>query len=60
MLRYLPNSLTLARLLLAAPLGMLVLQQQYQWALAVGLLAGLSDALDGFLARRLNAHSRVG
>ncbi|MCP5165002.1 MAG: CDP-alcohol phosphatidyltransferase family protein [Pseudomonadales bacterium] len=60
MLRYLPNSLTLARLLLAVPLGMLVLQQQYQWALAVGLLAGLSDALDGFLARRLNAHSRVG
>lgn len=60
MLRYLPNGLTLSRLLLAAPLGLLVLLEQYQWALAVGLLAGLTDALDGLLARRLNARSRFG
>jgi cardiolipin synthase len=60
MLQSLPNSLTLSRLLLAGPLGLLVLLEQYQWALAVGLLAGLTDALDGFLARRLNAQSRFG
>ena len=60
MLQYLPNSLTVLRLLLAGPLGWLVLREQYHWALVVGLLAGLTDALDGLLARRLNALSRFG
>lgn len=60
MLRYLPNCLTFTRLLLAVPLGALILQGEYAWALAVGLLAGISDALDGFFARRLNALSRFG
>jgi len=60
LLKYLPNCLTASRLLLAGPLGYLILQQDYQWALLVGLLAGLSDALDGFFARRLNALSRFG
>jgi cardiolipin synthase len=60
MLRYLPNSLTLLRLLLALPLGVLILRENYTWALGIGVLAGVSDALDGFLARRLNALSRFG
>ncbi|MCB1705092.1 MAG: CDP-alcohol phosphatidyltransferase family protein [Halioglobus sp.] len=60
MLRQLPNSLTFARLLLALPLGWLILREQYDWALAIGAMAGVSDALDGFLARRLNALSRFG
>ena len=60
MLRYLPNSLTFLRLLLALPLGMLILREQYDWALAVGVFAGVTDALDGFFARRLNALSRFG
>jgi cardiolipin synthase len=60
MLRYLPNCLTLSRLLLAGPLGFLILQGRYREALVVGALAGLTDALDGFFARRLNAHSRFG
>jgi cardiolipin synthase len=60
MLRYLPNSLTFLRLLLAVPLGILILRENYTWALGVGCLAGLSDALDGFFARRLGALSRFG
>lgn len=60
MLRYLPNSLTVLRLLLAVPLGVLILHEDYAWALGVGLLAGLSDALDGFAARRLGVFSRIG
>ena len=46
MLRQLPNALTFSRLVLALPLGWLILQQQYGWALAVGLVAGVTDALD--------------
>ncbi len=60
MLQYLPNSLTVLRLLLAVPLGVLILREDYAWALGVGVLAGLSDALDGLIARHLGAFSRIG
>lgn len=60
MLDYLPNSLTVLRLLLALPLGLLILREEYAWALGIGLLAALSDALDGFFARRLGVFSRIG
>lgn len=60
MLHYLPNSLTVLRLLLALPLGIFILRAEYHSALGIGLLAGLSDALDGFIARRMGALSRFG
>ncbi len=60
MWQYLPNSLTVLRLLLAVPLGIFILHEAYAWALFVGVLAGLSDVLDGFFARRLGAFSRIG
>jgi cardiolipin synthase len=60
MLQFLPNALTLSRLLLAAPLGYFIMQHAYEWALVTGLVAGVTDALDGFAARRLNALSRLG
>lgn len=60
MLKYLPNALTTLRLLLALPLGILILRQDYQLALWVGLLAGITDALDGFAARKLNYLSPLG
>ena len=60
MLQYLPNALTFSRLLLAAPLGYLILHEQFGWALGIGLIAGITDALDGFAARRLGVFSRLG
>lgn len=60
MLQYLPNALTLSRLLLAIPLGILILRGDFSWAVGVGILAGVTDALDGYFARRLNAFSRWG
>jgi cardiolipin synthase len=60
MVKYLPNALTVLRLVLVLPLGLLILDQQYTAALLVGAFAGVTDALDGFLARRLNALSRFG
>ena len=56
----LPNAITLARLL-AVPLAVwLVVQGWYEAALWLFLLAGLSDAVDGWLARRLGQVSRLG
>lgn len=34
--------------------------EQYRWGLALGVFAGLTDYLDGYLARRLNQRTRIG
>ncbi len=48
----LPNLITLARLCAVPPALWLVLDGRPGWAFAVFVLAGASDALDGWLARR--------
>lgn len=60
MLNWLPNALTLSRLLLVLPLAYLILEQEFYYALLVGAIAGFTDMLDGFAARRLQAFSRLG
>ncbi|MFK7974974.1 MAG: CDP-alcohol phosphatidyltransferase family protein [Halioglobus sp.] len=60
MLRYLPNALTVSRMLIAVPLGFFILHKQFEIAFFLGVSAGLSDLLDGYFARRLNAFSRWG
>jgi cardiolipin synthase len=60
LLRQLPNALTTLRLLLAVPLCLLILREQHAAALGIAALAGLSDAVDGRLARRLDAATRYG
>jgi cardiolipin synthase len=46
------NQLTLLRMLLIPVLALLVLYDRMGWALVVLVLAALTDALDGLLARR--------
>ena len=58
--RWLPNALTIGRILAVPPLVVLLLTQQYPLALAVAVFAGISDLLDGWLARRFNWQSRFG
>lgn len=59
-LRQIPNILTLLRLVLTVPIAWLLLQEQYALALLWFALAGASDGLDGFLARRFGWISRFG
>ncbi len=56
----LANGLTILRLLTAAPTAVLVVQGRYRTALAVYLLAVLSDVADGVIARRRGEHSYFG
>ena len=59
-LSHLPNLITLARVALVPVLILLLKDQDYAAALVVFVAAGVSDALDGYLAKRLNVQSRLG
>jgi len=59
-LQHLPNLITLSRIALVPVLILLLKDQDYGAALLVFLVAGASDALDGFLAERLNVKTRLG
>jgi cardiolipin synthase (CMP-forming) len=59
-LRHLPNALTILRLLLVPPLAVLLLRGEYTTALWVAAIAGLTDALDGALARVFGWQSWLG
>ncbi len=58
--RDLPNVLTVLRIFLVAPLVYLLLTRRYPAALILAVIAGLSDWLDGALARHFNWQSRFG
>ena len=59
-LRDLPNIISLLRLLAVIPVVYLLLEQEYGWALLVFVVAGLSDGLDGFLAKHFGWSSHLG
>lgn len=55
-----PNAITIGRLLLVPVLIFLMNRGEFGWAIAVFFLAGLSDGLDGYLARRFKLESDFG
>jgi cardiolipin synthase len=59
-LRFLPNAICIARMLLVAPLVSFVVTGRFEAALLVLLVAGLSDGLDGYLAKRFDWQTRLG
>ncbi len=59
-LRFLPNAICIARMLLVAPLVLWIVEGRYAAALLVLIVAGLSDGLDGFLAKRFDWRTRLG
>lgn len=57
---HIPNILTLSRFV-AAPLLIVVLRDQnFELALILFILAGLTDGLDGWIAKRFNCTSELG
>ena len=57
---FLPNLFTLARIALTPFIALAILHNQYGRALLLCFFAGLSDGIDGRLARRLNSITRLG
>ena len=58
--RDIPNLITGFRFLLVPPVVMLLLNERFDMALVLFGVAGLSDGLDGYLAKRNNWTSRLG
>lgn len=57
---YIPNAICVARILLVAPTLWALAEARFGLALLLVVAAGLSDALDGFLAKRFDWRSRLG
>ncbi len=60
MWRHLPNTLTVLRMALVVPLAWMIRETRYDEAVVVAAIAGLTDALDGFLAKRYCWQSWLG
>src|SRR5260370_2461865 len=56
----LPNLISLARLLLVPLTIWLILCGRYGFAFWIVVAAGVSDALDGFIAKRFDRRTRLG
>ena len=55
-----PNQLTLLRMVFLPFIIIHLVAGRYFWALILFVLAGLSDGLDGLLARRLKQQTKIG
>ena len=60
MLSVIPNLITGLRFILVIPISVSIYQGNYFMALVLFIVAGLSDGLDGYLARRFNWTSEFG
>ena len=55
-----PNFITIGRLLLVPAVIMMIVRRNWQAAFGLFVLAGVSDAIDGFIARRFDMRSELG
>jgi cardiolipin synthase len=55
-----PNQLTLLRMIFVPFIVIHLVEGRYTWALAVFIIAGFSDGLDGLLARSLHQQTLLG
>lgn len=55
-----PNFITIARFFLIPAFIFLMLEQEYRFAVFVFIFAGLTDVLDGYMARKYNMVTKLG
>lgn len=59
-LKQIPNIISIFRILLVGPVVYGLLNQQYELAWWLFVIAGISDGVDGYLARRFNWQTELG
>lgn len=57
---WIPNAISLMRIFLIAPIIMLFVYGEFGWALALFVIASLSDGLDGYIAKKYDWNTRLG
>ena len=60
LLRNIPNIISTLRIIMVFPIAFFIWDEAYHTAFILMLIAGLSDALDGFLARTFHWQSKLG
>ena len=55
-----PNLITIARLIIVPFVIVMIMQQRWSTAFVLFVLAGVSDAVDGFIARHFDMRSELG
>ncbi len=58
--RQIPNAITILRILLVIPIMVFLAKKEYGTVLVLFVVSGLSDGLDGYLARRFRWQTRLG
>jgi len=57
---WLPNAISIMRIFLILPILALFVFGEFGWALVLFIIAGLSDGVDGYIAKRYGWQSRLG
>src|SRR5208283_4357319 len=60
LLANLPNLITLARLLMTPLAVSMIISQRFVAAFVIFVLAGISDGVDGFIAKRFDLRTELG
>lgn len=55
-----PNLITIARLIIVPIVIVMIMQGEWGWAFTLFVVAGISDGVDGYLARRLDMRTEFG
>jgi cardiolipin synthase len=55
-----PNALSILRIILTVPVVITLLNQQYFFTIVIFFIAGITDALDGWIAKRYSCQTRLG
>jgi len=59
-LSWLPNAISIMRIMLILPILALFVNDEFGWALTLFIIAGLSDGVDGYLAKKYGWNTRLG
>lgn len=58
--KFIPNVISAIRIALVLPILLMIKNGNFDFAIGLFLLAGLSDIIDGYLAKQFNWHTRLG
>lgn len=59
-LSWIPNAISIMRIMLILPILALFVSGEFGWALSLFVIAGLSDGIDGYIAKKYHWDTRLG